>query len=69
MRLPTLDPTAGERARAMSLDPEVAQPLTDPTDPRFGEVPLAIRGRTGRAKRVFDPTDPECIARKPGRDG
>jgi hypothetical protein len=53
----------------MSLDPEVAQPLTDPTDPRFGEVPLAIRGRTGRAKRVFDPTDPECIARKPGRDG
>jgi hypothetical protein len=30
------DPTAGERARQIRLDPARPQPILDPTDPRYG---------------------------------
>jgi hypothetical protein len=33
---PLIDPTAGERARRLSLDPERPEPILDPTDPRSG---------------------------------
>jgi hypothetical protein len=57
MQLPTLDPTAGERARRMGLVPE---PVTDPTDPRYGGLPLEAPGPAGAVGRIVDPTDPEC---------
>ncbi len=63
MRLPTSDPTAGERARAMRVDPEAAHRVTDPTDPRFGRLPLQVRERAAPAYRIVDPTDPECGTR------
>jgi hypothetical protein len=56
MRLPTPDLMAGERARVMRLHPEAAQRVTDPTDPRFGQLPTP----RSRAQRIVDPTDPEC---------
>jgi len=33
---PLIDPTAGERAREISLHPERPQRVMDPTDPRSG---------------------------------
>ncbi len=56
MRTPTLDPTAGERARTMRLDPGASHPVTDPTDPRYGRLPLQARELGGRVGRVVDPT-------------
>jgi hypothetical protein len=79
MRVPTLDPTAGERARRMRLAPDAEHPVTDPTNPRYGRPPFptrAVGGRVGRAVdpaetrqvgghagRVVDPTDPACARR------
>lgn len=81
MRRPVLDPTAldpttGERARAIRLRPAGPHRVTDPTDPRFGREPIQSRelgGRVGRAVDptrarelggcvggVVDPTDPTC---------
>ena len=60
MRLPSLDPTAGERARAMRRRPDAAQRVTDPTDRRFGRVPLEVRERAAPLRGIVDPTDPEC---------
>jgi hypothetical protein len=55
---PTIDPMAGERARAIRANPEASQPIPDPTDPRcrkaFDSVPT-----TGDSDRILDPTDPE----------
>jgi hypothetical protein len=55
---PLLDPTAGERARAIHLRAEVPQRVVDPTDRRFGLFPAGdpLFG----LPRVFDPTDPQC---------
>ena len=64
MRLPTLDPRAAERARAMRLHPEVAQNVTDPTDRRFGELALQTGERPAPARGIVDPTDPECGRRR-----
>jgi hypothetical protein len=79
MRVPTLDPTAGERARTTRMHPDAGYPITDPTDPRYGTPPLETRelgGRVGRAVdptqtrelgghvgHVVDPTDPACAKR------
>jgi hypothetical protein len=79
MRPSNLDPTAGERARRTRRNPEVATRVTDPTDPRYGRLPLHTRelgGRVGRAADptrardlggrvggVVDPTDPACAGR------
>lgn len=60
MRLPTSDPTAGARARAMRRHPDAAQRVTDPTDRRFGEVPLEAREPSAPVRGIVDPTDPEC---------
>ena len=59
MRPPILDPTGGETARATRAHPEAAQPVLDPTDPRFGRVSTA-GDPVGEVLRIFDPTDPEC---------
>jgi len=59
MRPLPLDPTAGERARAIRLHAEVPQPVVDPTDTRFGLFP-AWADALSEAPRVFDPTNPEC---------
>jgi hypothetical protein len=60
MRGPTLDPTAGERARAIRAHPGDRHPIVDPTDPRYGEASVhALRG-TAAARPIFDPTDPDC---------
>lgn len=58
MRPETLDPTAGEQARASRVDP-VAQQIADPTDPRYGASVIEDADPLD-AKRVLDPTDPEC---------
>lgn len=79
MRVPNLDPTAGERARRARLNPDADQPVTDPTNPRYGSSPFPVRelgGRVGRAVHpaltrevgghvgwVVDPTDPACARR------
>ena len=60
MRPAILDPTAGERARAIRGRPAVAQPILDPTDPRYHERLPVSEDRAIEARRVFDPTDPEC---------
>jgi hypothetical protein len=58
MRPSTFDPTAGERARAIVQHPETAQPIPDPTDPRWGE--LDLWQQAGSAQMIVDPTDPAC---------
>jgi hypothetical protein len=59
MRPPMLDPTAGERARAIRMRSAVPQLVVDPTDTRFGLPPVASAALSD-AGRVFDPTDPQC---------
>jgi hypothetical protein len=62
MRPPTLDPTAGRRARAIRSHPGAPQPITDPTHARYG---LLDRGaRTSDVRPIADPTDPRCGARE-----
>jgi hypothetical protein len=63
MRSPSLDPTAGERARAMRLRPGAAHRITDPTDPRYGRLPLQAPYDADPEGRVLDPTDPACARR------
>ena len=38
MRSPTLDPTAGERARRLRAHPNTPLPVSDPMDSRYGTV-------------------------------
>ena len=59
MRPPTLDPTAGTRARMIHARPETPQRIQDPTDARCGSGSTEGRGQLD-PRRVFDPTDPEC---------
>jgi hypothetical protein len=40
------DPTAGETARAIRLNPAVSRPIADPTNPRYGAAPLEPRHAT-----------------------
>jgi len=79
MRVPDFDPTAGETARRMRVDPEAEKPVTDPTNPRYGAPAAQSRelgGRVGRATdptrarkvggrvgSVVDPTNPDCAKR------
>jgi hypothetical protein len=63
MRPPTTDPTAGETARAIRLDPEASAPIADPTDPRYGDIPRAAES-AARVTRIVDPTDPACGTRR-----
>jgi hypothetical protein len=63
MQSPTLDPTAGERARAVRIRPEIAPAVTDPTDTRYGAIPIVTGAPAGPAERVFDPMDPGCARR------
>jgi hypothetical protein len=72
MRAPTLDPTAGERARRLRLEPDSEPRVTDPTNPRYGRLgghvgrrvdPTDTRQVGGRVGRVVDPTDPACARR------
>ena len=58
MRPLVLDPTAGERARAIHMGPGVPLRILDPTDTRFGMLP-ATDDALSDAGRVFDPTNPE----------
>jgi hypothetical protein len=60
---PTLDPTAGERARAVRIHPDAVPPVTDPTDTRYGAVPYEPWELARPFGRVFDPTDPHCARR------
>ncbi len=60
MRPPILDPTAGERARELRLNPDAPPQIPDPTDPDYGRVPQLQEGRLADAARVVDPTDPAC---------
>ena len=61
MRPATLDPTAGERARAIRERPVALLPILDPTDPRYRELRLAGEDpATDDTRRIVDPTDPDC---------
>ena len=59
MRRPTFDPTAGERAREIRAHPRTPQPITDPVDPRCGEL-ISGAAEHAESQRIFDPTDPKC---------
>jgi hypothetical protein len=63
MLTPTMDPTAGERARAVRVRPEITPAVTDPTDTRYGAIPYEPWELAGPPARVFDPTDPDCAGR------
>ena len=63
MRVPNLDPTAGETARTVRLDPDAEHPVTDPTNPRYGAPTFHTRELGGRVGHVVDPTDPACAER------
>jgi hypothetical protein len=63
MQSSSLDPTAGERARAVHIRPDATPPVTDPTDTRYGAIPYAPWELAGSRARVFDPTDPDCAGR------
>jgi hypothetical protein len=56
MQLPTSDPTAGQRARRMRLNPDAAHLVTDPTNPRYGRPLLRTRELGGHVGRAVDPT-------------
>jgi hypothetical protein len=60
MREPTLDPTAGERARAIRAHPGAFHAIVDPTDPRYREASPTSQQATAGANPIFDPTDPDC---------
>ena len=59
MRQPTLDPTAGERAREIREHPGTPQRITDPADPRYREL-ISGGAEDADSQRVLDPTDPKC---------
>ena len=60
MRSPTLDPTAGERARRIRAHPEAREPIVDPMDSRCGEITPSSLTSTGSPPLIVDPTDPHC---------
>ncbi len=60
MRSPTLDPTAGERARRLRANPNTPLPVSDPMDPRYGTVVEATPTHAASVSRIVDPTDPAC---------
>jgi hypothetical protein len=60
MRPPTLDPTAGERAREIRAYPAAPRRILDPTNPHCGELSVDPGEHAADSQRVFDPTDPEC---------
>jgi hypothetical protein len=56
------DPTGGETARAIRTDPTLAEPVLDPTDPRYGQ--LSPQTGESEAGQILDPTDPACSERR-----
>lgn len=60
MRPAILDPTAGERARAIRARPTAPKSIPDPTDPRYGDPVPADEDPAIEALRILDPTGPEC---------
>jgi hypothetical protein len=60
MRSPTMDLTAGERARSLRLHPSIAHPITDPTDIRYGTLPAEGGDEAAASGRIVDPTDARC---------
>lgn len=58
MRPHIQDVTAGTRAREVREHPEITQPILDPTDPRFGEVPPDAREHASATEPAGDATDP-----------
>jgi hypothetical protein len=56
---PNVDPTAGERARAITSQPGAFHPIVDPTDPSYCETSRMSRRARAGARLVFDPTNPE----------
>jgi len=60
MRSPTLDPTAGGRARRLRAHPDAPPRVSDPMDGRYGAVTDDARTHAGPAWRIVDPTDPAC---------
>jgi hypothetical protein len=53
------DPTAGQSAQLKRLDPEVPQPILDPTDPRYGSAEFT------RAPERPAPTESPRAAERP----
>ena len=68
MRPPTMDPTAGETAREIHTHPGVPRPIADPTDPRYGELPLGT-GRHSSGSRAMPGQTPRptMLPRRFGR--
>ncbi len=64
MRSPTVDPTAGERARRLRAHPDFPPRVSDPMDSRYGTVIAYTLTGAGPAWRIVDPTDPACGERR-----
>jgi hypothetical protein len=59
MRPPTVDPTAGERAREIRAHPGARRRIPDPTAARYGELLPDSGELASDAPRTPDPTNPE----------
>jgi hypothetical protein len=59
MKRSTFDPTAAQRPHGIRAHFGASQPITDPTDPRYGEPLGETREGVSDTPRIVDPTDPE----------
>lgn len=60
MRPPTPDLLAGTRARRISADPGAPERISDPMDPRYGELSTGLAERAEYGPQILDPTNPAC---------
>jgi hypothetical protein len=60
MRPRTTDPTAGETARAIGLNPAAVRRIGDPTNRRYRNTPPGHRNLAADWPRIVDPTDLAC---------
>ncbi len=58
-----IDPTAGERARRIRANPRAAERISDPTDPRYGELAIDVAKPAIGETRLVDPNNPEYFER------
>jgi hypothetical protein len=56
----TLDPTAGETARAVAQHLAATYPVQDPTSPLCGQVASDSGVRETATYGIVDPTSPAC---------
>jgi hypothetical protein len=58
------DPTAGQSAQLRRLEPDVPQPILDPTDPRYGSAEFTHEPERPALTPVRRPAAPRPRARR-----